>query len=81
MLYLVLFLFAGIPLAAAVFFLVSLVRYCAARKMERCEPGSVGPEGLKQRKTLLIVSAVIAGVLAAVVIAIVVLFSLATAYM
>ena len=81
MLYLVLFLFAGIPLAAAVFFLVSLVRYCAARKKDRREPGSVGPEGLKQRKTLLIVSAVIAGVLAAVVIAIVVLFSLAIAYM
>ena len=72
MLYFMLFLFAGIPLVAAVFFLVSLVRYCAARKMERREPGSVCPESLKQRKTLLIVSAVIAGVLAAGVIAIVV---------
>ena len=79
--YLMLFLFFGVPLAAIMFFAVSLVRYCAARKMERCEPGSVGPEGLKQRKTLLIVSAVIAGVLMAADVAVVVLFYMAIAYM
>ena len=79
--YLMLFLFFGVPLAAIMFFAVSLVRYCAARKLDRKKPGSIDPQTRKQRKILLIVSAVIAGVLMAADVAVVVLFYMAIAYM
>lgn len=74
-------LFYGIPIAAVVFFSVSLFRYCSARQKNKRTPGSFGTEEMKRRKLLLIVSAVIAGILAAVVIGFALLLLLAVAYM
>lgn len=76
-------LFYGIPLAAFVFFIVSLVRY---RQMKTAiesmsEPDQDSLQKLKTRKFLLIVASVIAGVFALVVIAFAVLLFLAVAFM
>lgn len=81
MIYLMHGLFYGIPLAAIVFFIVSLVLYCSARRQVKRQPGSISSRKLKTYKTMLIVSSVIAGVLAAVVIGCVGLMFMAVAFM
>jgi len=74
-------LFYGLPLAAVVFFAVSLILFLSARRQNRREPGSVDPLTLHTRRLMLIVSSVIAGVFAAVVIAFAVLLFTAVAFM
>lgn len=68
-------LFFGLPLAAVVFFVVSLVRYIRAKKC------GIDAEKLKEHRILLIVSSVIAGVLLAVVVGFVTLLMMAIAFM
>lgn len=74
-------LFLAIPLMTLIFFVVSLCEYLSARKREKREPGSVSPEEMKRRKTMLIVSSVIAGVLLAIVVGFVGLLYMAVAFM
>lgn len=81
MLYLMEFLYFAIPAAAIIFFVVSLCLYLSARKQNKRQPGSVSPRTLKNRKIMLIVSSVIAGVLAAIVIAFIALMFMAVAFM
>lgn len=81
MLYFVQFLYFAIPVAAILFFIVSLCLFLSARKQNKQQPGSVSAQTLKKRKIMLIVSSVIAGVLAAIVIAFIALLYMAVAFM
>ena len=74
-------LFFAVPVGILVFFVISLCRYLSARKQERELPGSVEAQDLKNRKAMLIVSAVMAGVLLAVTIGLIVLLYMAVAFM
>ena len=79
-LYAVLFLFFGIPLAAAVFFLASLILYLRAKGKCRAA-GSVDNDLLKKRRIRAIVSGVIAAVLVAAMAIVIWLFFNALSYM
>lgn len=81
MLYFVQFLYFAIPVAAILFFIVSLCLFLSARKQNKQQPGSVSAQTLRKRKIMLIVSSVIAGVLAAIVIAFIALLYMAVAFM
>ena len=74
-------LFFTVPVGILVFFVISLCRYLSARKQEREIPGSVEAQDLKNRKAMLIVSAVMAGVLLVVTIGLIVLLYMAVAFM
>ena len=75
------YIFFGIPLAAILFFIISLCRYIRAKIINKKEPGRFSTEEMNKRKILLIVSSVIVGVLVAVVVAFVVMIYMAVAYM
>lgn len=62
-------IFYGIPVAALLFFIVSLYRYIRAKIENRKKPGTYSSEELKNRKIQLIVSSLIVVVLVGVVIA------------
>lgn len=81
MIYLIQFIFYGIPIAALWFFFSSLYRYLSAKRKNKTEPDSFSVEEMKKRKLLLIVSSVIAGVLVAVVVAFAILLFSAVAFM
>lgn len=81
MLYFIQFLYFAIPVAAILFFIVSLCLFLSARKQNKQQPGSVSAQTLRKRKIMLIVSSVIAGVLAAIVIAFIALLYMAVAFM
>ena len=81
MLYLMEFLYFAIPVAAIIFFVVSLCLYFSAKKQNKLQPGSVSTQTLRSRKTMLIVSSVIASVLVVVFLAFVALLFMAVAFM
>jgi hypothetical protein len=74
-------LFFAVPVGILVFFVIRLCRYLSARKQEWEIPGSVEAQDLKNRKAMLIVSAVMAGVLLVVTIGLIVLLYMAVAFM
>ncbi len=74
-------LFGLIPIAALVFFIISLCLYLSAKKQSKKQPESVSPDILKGKKATLIVASVTAGVIWAVVMGFVVLLASAIAYM
>ena len=71
----------GLPSAALIFFVVSLVLFLSARRKNKRAPGSVDPAVLRTRRLLLIIASVIAGLFAAVIIAIGLLMLMVVAYM
>jgi len=75
------FLYFAIPVAAIIFFVVSLCLYFSTKKQNKLQPGSVSTQTLRSRKTMLIVSSVIAGVLVVVFLAFVALLFMAVAFM
>ena len=75
------FLYFAIPVAAIIFFVVSLCMYLSAKKQNKRQPGSVSSQTIKNRKILLIVSSVIAGVLVTILIAFIALLFMAVAFM
>lgn len=81
MVYLMQYLYYLLPIAAIVFFIISLVRYISARNSYRYKTGSISKEELKKRKLLLIISSVIMAVLVAVVVGFIFLLVMAIAYM
>lgn len=81
MLFLMEFLYFAIPIAAIIFFVVSLWLYLSAKKQNKRQPGSVSTSTLKSRKIMLVVSSVIAAILAMVVIAFIALLFMAVAFM
>lgn len=64
-----------------VFFVISLVACISAKRKNRIQPGSVSPEELKWKRTLLIASSVVLGVFLAVVIGLIALLYSAVAFM
>ena len=81
MLYLMQMLYYLIPVAAIVFFVVSLWLYLAARKRNKQQPGAVRAGRLKWLKWQLIVASAVVGVLVAVLIVFVFLLFMAVAFM
>ncbi len=75
------FLFFAIPIAAILFFVISLFRYCSAISKNKKIPGMFPPTEIKKRLILLIVSSVIMGVLLLIVIGFIALLFMAIAYM
>lgn len=75
------FLFFSIPMAAILFFGISLYRYCSAISKNKKIPGTFPPAEIKKRLILLIVSSVIMGVLLLIVIGFIALLFMAIAYM
>lgn len=70
-----------IPLAAIVFFIVSLSCYVAARSQYKAEPNELNNHKKQATKTLLIVSSIIMGVLVVIIVAFMALMFSAVAYM
>lgn len=68
-------LFFGLPLAAVIFFLTSLIRYIRAKQR------GADAQEMKKHKILLLASSIIAGVLLAVVVGFVTLLMMAIAFM
>lgn len=81
MAYLMQFLFYGIPVAAIILFIVSLIRYRIAKKKNKLEPGSYSAKEMKERKLLAVVSGVIAGTFLIIILSFVALLFLAVAFM
>ena len=59
----IVFVFFGIPALSLLFFIYSLISYCAGRSKEKQIPGSIGPEELQRRKRWLIVTGIISVVI------------------
>ena len=74
-------LYYVIPIAALIFFTVSLFRFCHAKRENKRNPEAFSFEELKIRKICLVVSSVIMGILAAVVFAFIGLMMIAVAFM
>ena len=74
-------LFFGIPAIVFVLFVISLVRYAAAKIKNKKIPGSFSESEIKKRKIMLIILCVIIGVFAVVVIGFTALLFMAVAYM
>lgn len=74
-------IFFGIPLGLVVFFGNCLYRYVSAKRKNMEEPGIFPEEEMKKRKTMVIVSAVTAGVVVAVVVGFLAMLVMAIAYM
>lgn len=75
------FLYFSIPAITLVLWGVSLYKYLSAKKANKKAPGTISEDELKRRKTMLIVTSVIAAVLVAVIIGFIGLLFLAVAYM
>lgn len=74
-------LFFAVPTILIVLFGISLYRYISARNQNRAVPGTYSDAEIKNRKMMLLVTAVIAGVLAVVVIGFIVILFMAVAFM
>lgn len=74
-------LFFGIPAIVFVLFVISLVRFVAAKRKNKKIQGSFSESEIKKRKIMLIIMSVIVGVLAVIVIGFIALLFMAVAYM
>ena len=70
-----------IPIAALIFFLVSLIFFCSAKHKNKKCPGTYSSSQMKSRLVCLIVSSVIFGIIALVFIGFILLIMMAVAYM
>lgn len=64
----VLFMYYAVPIAAVLFFVVSLIRYFVAKNKNKQAPDTYSESQIKKLKSLLKISSAIAGTLAAVII-------------
>ncbi len=74
-------LFFAIPAALLAFWGISIYRYITAKKKNAQAPGSFSAQELKKRKTILVITSVIAGVFLAVVLGFIALLFMAVAFM
>ena len=70
-----------IPIAAVIFFVVSLIFYCSAKRQNIKKPGSYSTSQMKSRLVCLVVSSVCLGLIVLVFIAFILLIMMAVAYM
>lgn len=71
----------GLPVAIVIFFIVSLVRFMAAKSKNRKAEGTFSAEEMKKRKVTLIVASILAAALLLFIIGLIALMFLAVAYM
>lgn len=81
MFYLLQFLTYGLPVAAVVLFVISLVRYIRARRANRRAPDTYTKGQMTSRLVWLIVTGVITGVMAAMIFGFMLLILTAVAFM
>ena len=81
MFYLVQFLSYGLPIAAVLFFVISLVRYLQARHANRRAPETYDKRQMTVRLVCLIVSASIAGTMLLTIVAVIGLLFTVIAFM
>ena len=74
-------IFFAVPIIAITFFGISLYSYRTAKKANDENPGSYSEKEIKIRKTMLIVSTVVAVILAALAIGFIMLLFMAVAFM
>ena len=74
-------IFYGSPIAAIVFFGISLYRYISAKKKNQLSPGTFSDSEIEDRRHLLIVSSVVAGIIALLAVGFIGLTFLVLAYM
>ena len=75
------FIFFVLPIAAIVFFIVSLVRYIMARSEAKQNPDAYWQQETKNRGVVLTIASIIAGIFVAAVVSVVVILFMAVAYM
>lgn len=75
------FLFFGVPIAAVLFFGVSLWRFLSAKGANKKAPGTYTEKQLAALRLVLILASVIAGVICAIVVGFICLMFMAVAYM
>lgn len=73
--------FFAIPVAAIIFFLISLCSFLSAKKKIKLQPDSIHMQEFKTRKLMMIISSIVAGVLVTVVICFCILLASAITYM
>ena len=81
MFYVMQFLSYGLPAAAVIFFIVSLVMFLRARRANQREPGTYDQQQMIVRLVCLIVSACIAGTMLLTIVATIGLLFTAVAFM
>lgn len=74
-------LFFGVPIAAVLFFGVSLWRFLSAKGANKKAPGTYTEKQLGALRLVLILASVIAGVICAIVVGFICLMFMAVAYM
>ena len=74
-------LFFGVPIAAVLFFGVSLWRFLSAKGANKKAPGTYTENQLAALRLVLILASVIAGVICAIVVGFICLMFMAVAYM
>lgn len=74
-------LFFGIPAIVFVLFVISLIRFVAAKSKNKKIPGCFSDSEIKKRKIMLIILSVIVGVFAVIVLGFTALLFMAVAYM
>lgn len=75
------FLFFAMPLAVAVFFIISLTMFISDRVKNKNNPGSVSAEKLRRDKIMFIVSIILCVLVILLIIAILIIITRAIAYM
>ena len=81
MFYVTQFLTYGLPVAAVVFFVISLVRYVQARRANRHMPETYGKWQMEARRVCLIISSCILGMMLLMIVGFAVLLMTAVAFM
>ncbi len=79
--YFISILYYTVPIAAVIFFVVSLASFLIAKSNNKRTPGKYSESQIKTRLLLLIISSVVAGVILSMIISFVILLSMAVAYM
>ncbi|MBE6794262.1 MAG: hypothetical protein E7532_04890 [Ruminococcaceae bacterium] len=74
-------IFLGVPVLLAIFFIISLVMFIAAKRANRKNPESYTFQQITTRKVFLIVSSVLFGIPLFVVVSVLVLGTMMVAYM
>lgn len=81
MLYITETIFYLIPVAAVLFFIISIIRFFYAKNKNKQAPDTYSESQMKNRKTLLTISSAIAGILVIVAVGFALLLFLAASFM
>lgn len=74
-------IFYGSPIAAIVFFVISLYRYLSGKKQNKLSPNTVSDNEMESRRQMLVVSSVTVGIITLLAVGFIGLTFLVLAYM